>query len=271
MQTLDRTRLRPRLRHDLVRLGPRRDGGYVVPADAVGRATVLVAAGIKQDWSFEKHFVRAGTAVRVIGIDPTIGPWLFARQIASGLAGLLGSVLRRDRRAARRHTAHVRVSADYFAFFGIRHRHIRKYLSATSGGQHVTLRDVLDGAGVSGDHRVFLKMDIEGGEYGIVPDVLREERRIGAVVIEFHRLGRKPGAFNEAVEQLQRHFQIVHVHGNNYGDYDKRIDFPDAVEVTFVNQALVDGAPGESALEYPVPGLDFPNKPSQPDYRLRFD
>jgi hypothetical protein len=207
----------------------------------------------------------------VIGIDPTVGPALFARQIAAGLAALVRAALRGDRRAARRQLAAVRGSVDYFVFFGLRHRHVRRFLAGRDGPDEVSLQWLLDRAGVGREHTVFLKMDIEGAEYGVVPDIVRLGRWINGVIIEFHRVGRKARAFNEAIAQLRQHFEVVHVHGNNYGGYDQRSGFPDAVEVTLVHRSLLPGPVPPSTHDYPVAGLDFPNRPGRPDHPLRFD
>ena len=64
MQRVDRRRLHPRVRHDLVRLGLPRDGGYVVPAEAIASTRVLLSLGMKEDWSFELAFVSANPAIR---------------------------------------------------------------------------------------------------------------------------------------------------------------------------------------------------------------
>ena len=100
------------------------------------------------------------------------------------------------------------------------------------------------------------------------PEVLQ---RFGCVVAEFHGLNRKARLFNQSIAMLREHFGIVHIHGNNYSQYDPTNDFPNTVEITFVNTALLPGETALSRREYPRAELDRPNHPGRPDHPLRFD
>jgi hypothetical protein len=192
---LDRQRLIPRTRDDLMRLGLRRDGGYVVPAAAVERTAVLLSLGVRRDWSFEKAFAAANRAVRVIGVDPSVGPRFFARRLATGVVGLMKSG-GFNRRTRKHHGAMLRNALDYFWFFVLRHRHIGVSVADRDDAGHVTIGSLVTLAAET-DHRVFLKMDIEGGEYGIVPDIVEHHASINCVVAEFHRVGQRDTLFNE--------------------------------------------------------------------------
>ena len=271
MVLVDRQRLKPRRRDDLIRLGKPRDGGYVVPAQAVACSEVLLSLGMKQDWSFERRFAAVNPATRVIGVDPSIGAALFARQIVTSAGNLAIGALRREGRRVRRHATVLRTSLDYFWFFRWRHRHVARLVSASDADGHIGFDELFALARPTGDHRVFVKMDIEGSEYAVIGDLLRHERHINCVVIEFHRLAKRAGLFNEAVARLQHGFQIVHIHGNNYAPYDAGNDFPDAVEITLLNRALATEPETESPGVYPRVGLDFPNTAARDDYPLRFE
>lgn len=264
---LDRQRLIPRTRDDLIRLGLRRDGGYVVPAAAIERTAVLLSLGVGRDWSFEKAFAAANTAVRVIGVDPSVGPRFFARRLATSVVGLMKSG-GFNRRKRKHHGAMLRNAIDYFWFFVLRHRHIAVSVADSDGPRHVTVGSLVTLAAET-EHRIFLKMDIEGSEYRIVPDIVEHHASINCIVAEFHRVGQRDTLFNEAVATLQRRFEIVHLHGNNYRPYDTAHDFPDTVEMTLVNRALMAEPIVASTCDYPRAGLDFPNNPSLPDYRIR--
>ena len=270
MQRVDRRRLHPRVRHDLVRLGLPRDGGYVVPAEAIASSTVLLSLGMKEDWSFELAFVSANPAIRVIGVDPSVHPAFFVTQaIRSGL-DWVSSVFRRGGLRRTRHLARLRNSLHYFWFFGIRHRHVVARVTGADGPGTVSVGTLIEQAGER-ERRVFLKMDIEGGEYDVVDDLVAHADRINCIVGEFHRIGKKAASFNAALGGLQRAFQVVHVHGNNYRPFDAESEVPDTVEITLLNRALMPADAAETTWTYPRPGLDFPNRPNAPDYALRFD
>lgn len=271
-RVLDRAQLKPIDWPDLVRLGAPSDGGYVVPTAQVKQATVLLSLGIKYDWSFEKAFIAVNeAAVTIIGVDPSVGPASFARRAVANAMAIVREALAGRRKQRRKAVAAFLNSLDYFRFFGRRHRHIRKAVSGTDSDTEVTLATLLASAGHTGQHRAFLKMDIEGAEYGVIPDIVRSADRIGAMVAEFHRVNRNADAMNLAIAELLRHFWIVHIHGNNYGGCDEVNGFPDFVEITFVNKAVAAAPAVPVSRVYPVPGLDFPNLPTRPDYPLRFD
>jgi hypothetical protein len=269
--TVDRARLRPVDCPDLVRLGPLGDGGYVVPGVAIDRAVCLLSLGVKQDWSFERAFAAANARARVVGVDPSVGPALFARQIVTNAAGIVAASLSGRRRERRRRAAVLSRSIDYFRFFGRRHRHLRRRVVGTlRASSDVTLGGLLDSAAQAPPLGVFLKMDIEGGEYDVVPHVAADVARFAAVVVEFHGIGRRPARFVDALDALESGFRIVHVHGNNYGGY-AAAGLPDVLEVTWLNLELLPGATTASPHRYPRAGLDWPNTPSRPDLDLRFD
>ena len=271
MAGVDRAQLRPCDCPGLERLGPAADGGYVVPAQHVSNAAALVSLGVKQDWAFERAFVRRNRAARVIGVDPSVTPALFARQIPSSLWRTVASAATGKRREARKQARVLARSLDYFLFFRGRHRHLALRAAASPGPSAVTLDELLSLAapGPDQDHAVFLKIDIEGGEYALVPAVVAAARRVGVLVIEFHDIGRRAPAFNAAIASLRACFTIVHVHGNNYGGVSPDAEFPEVVELTLVNRQLA-GPDRPSPHHYPRAGLDFPNQPSRPDYALRF-
>ena len=269
---MNRARLRPIACPGLVRLGPRADGGYVVPQAAVDRTALLLSLGVKQDWSFERDFVARNPQARVVGVDPSVGPGLFARQAIASLKGLAGAVAPTRRRERRRHAAVLARSIDYFRFFGPRHRHLRLRVAAEGDEETtVTLAQLLARVGDGlAPYSVFLKMDIEEGEYEVMPQVAAHADRLNCVVVECHAIGRRARQFEEAVERLGTRFRIAHVHANNYGGYADAVGLPEVLEVTFVNEALLSGPAEPSPHAYPRPGLDWPNAPSRPDVELDF-
>jgi hypothetical protein len=266
---LDRRHLRPVLYPALVRLGPRGDGGYVVPADQIPYCRLLISLGLCDNWIFDKDFLKLNPAVSIVGVDHTVGPAFFISGIPFCLYKILGYALLFNRAKLAKYTSRLRAYLDYFSFFKGPHKHLKKRVSAmSSGAGDITLDTILNTSATSGEHDVFLKMDIEGSEYEIVPDIIKNNRRIRCLVAEFHRLHTRTEEFNQAVRALAQHFSIVHIHGNNIGPYDETIDFPITVEITWINKVILTEDLGPSTVCYPREGLDFPNTPTRPDYRL---
>jgi len=117
---------------------------------------------------------------------------------------------------------------------------------------------------------IFLKMDIEGGEYNWIKDI--DEKyldKFQQVVIEFHELG--VSHFEKKIECLKKmnnNFYIIHAHANNYD----RIfyDIPKTIELTFLNKKLFDKIPELNITNLPINQLDFPNCEWKKDIMLNF-
>jgi hypothetical protein len=262
--------LRPVECGGLIRLGQACDGGYVVPAAAVDQAEVLLSLGLNDEWSFDRAFLACNKRARLIAVDHTVGPGLFALKslrcgFKVGSYSLLGNAakLRKNRHDLSR-------AVDYFKLFRDPHRHIIKKVAGSTGRGQVSVADLLKIAQPAAPRSVFLKIDIEGAEYEVVGDIVDHADKISCIAGEFHNLDTGAAQFNEAVRRLQRAFHIVHIHGNNFDR--RRFDgFPPAVELTLINKALLPGAPRPSSKSYPVAGLDVPNYADRPECELRFD
>jgi len=229
----------------------------------------LISLGICDNWVFEKDFLKLNPTASVVGVDHTIGPAYFIAGVPFCLGKILGYAAVLNGAKLRKYSSRLCAYIDYFTFFRRPHKHLKKRVCASTGGPlDITLPTILSTEAPSGGCDVFLKMDIEGSEYEIVPDILQHQLRIRCLIAEFHRLHQRTQEFNQAISSLAQHFSIVHIHGNNIGPYDATIDFPISVEITWVNKNLLASEPEVSMADYPRKGLDFPNTPTRPDYQL---
>jgi len=121
---------------------------------------------------------------------------------------------------------------------------------------------------------IFLKMDIEGGEYpwllNIDENLLQNFKQI---VIEFHGITDNGWGSNQSdklkcLEKLAKTHYIVHVHGNNYGVVVDKI--PDVIEMTYVNKKYFNLVPQLNTQILPIKNLDFPNYDKYIDIDLNF-
>ena len=123
-------------------------------------------------------------------------------------------------------------------------------------------------------NNIFLKMDIEGGEYpwllGIDETQLNKFKQI---VIEFHGISNNGWNchYNDKVKCLQKlantHY-IVHAHGNNWGAVVNNI--PDVIELTYINKNYFNSVPELNTQSFPIANLDFPNNKHKNDINLKF-
>ena len=110
---------------------------------------------------------------------------------------------------------------------------------------------------------IFLKMDIEGGEYPWLLSLKEEHlQKFKQIVIEFHGITNDGWGcnYNDKIKCLQKlantHY-IVHAHGNNHGPVVNGI--PDVIELTYINKNYFHSTPELNTQPLPIANLDFPN------------
>lgn len=244
----------------MVRVGDSNDGGYVVPLEAVRAAGALISFGLSHNWTFERDFKSRNPGAVVHCYDHTVS-LLTAFQYSVGQ--LLRFVVQRRTSAWWRAFRWI----DYLLFFRADRKHFKQRLWRDRQFNSATIGDVF--SRLPSECQVFVKMDIEGGEYRVLDDLLGRSRNIVAMAIEFHDVDIVPQMFSSFIEKIKRDFYLVHIHANNMGGVAP-FNFPIAPEITFLNKRFFKSAPPPSGLTYPVPGLDRPNYPQFPDFTFDF-
>ena len=112
-------------------------------------------------------------------------------------------------------------------------------------------------------------MDIEGGEYRVIDDIIKYYNMVNLLIIEFHDTDPLREIFSQKIQNILEFYYIVHLHANNNSGVS--IDnFPEVVEISFLNRNFL----ALNELEYrnhlPIKELDFPNNSLKPDYELYF-
>jgi hypothetical protein len=203
-----------------IRLGCGSDGGYIINQALLENSNRLVTLGYGNEDSFEiDWYERTNTAIDIYDGTCTCGT------ICNRYPNLMGSTL---------------------------HYHNRNVGNAPG---NIPLSEILQNK--SG---VLLKVDIEGGEYSVF-DSMDFSSQSG-VLIEFHTLHieHNRNKFAALLENELRAFLPFHIHANNWtGEFDlDGVQFPQTVEISLINKALVSTSKVDSAI-YPIVGLDFPN------------
>lgn len=246
--------------NDLIRVGAPGDGGYVVSRRAVMSADILLSFGISSNWTFEEHFRALNSRALIHAYDHTISEMAFRRQLQKNLIRFtLGRApwisVSTSRATLKRYRGSLLSLATHFQE-EIHERH--------DGHYHANIDKVFGRVPMG---NVFLKIDIEGSEYGIVDDLVRYAPRITGVVFEFHQTSALRETFYARIRKLQEAFHIVHLHPNNHG-YLGADGLPNTLEVTFNAGVAPEGAPRTRRL--PLPYLDAPNKVNAPEIELHF-
>ena len=213
----------------LCRIGCDQDGGYVVPQICVDMADSLLALGIGYDCSFEQDWHSRNPAVIIHAYDDDV-------QTDFGDFFQHNCVLHRQR------VNKTFIDPDFLEFD--------------------------DAMGRLSGQTVFVKIDIEGGEYNLVDDLCRHRDRILGMAIEFHGVGTSSHhCFLDAIPGLLREFDIVHVHGNNSGPVTA-CGLPEYLEISWLRKNFCGSDVRKQDLF--VPELDRPNSIYSEDYALYF-
>jgi hypothetical protein len=128
---------------------------------------------------------------------------------------------------------------------------------------------------------IFLKMDIEAGEYPWLLSMSEEQlNNIKQIVIEIHGLwyeGQQgyPEDWNTSIskkiqclEKLATTHYLIHVHGNNHSLQKDNIS--DVIELTYVNKNYFTTIPKFNKTPLPIKDIDFPNNPYAAEHILNF-
>lgn len=250
--------LRPLPGAKLVRLGKDHDGGYLVSAPDIRAAECLVGLGLNDDWSFEADFLRHNDCP-LAAYDGSVGGMVFLRRVILALLwprrfhGLIG---------------HHETLSGYLQFFRGQRRHVRRFVTDPPGPKGVPFSHVSDWIGT---RRVFLKVDIEGAEYGLLDSITRLSGQMTGLVIEFHDCAQRIDAVCRFVSSLD--LALVHVHANNFGGVTPE-GLPEVIELTFSAHVArgLGVAPKDPTWEPVLPHpLDQPNNPLLPELVFRFD
>lgn len=127
---------------------------------------------------------------------------------------------------------------------------------------------------ISKYNNIFLKMDIEGGEYPWLLQIDENQlKKFKQIVIEFHGITNNGWNCNyndkiNCLEKLSKTHYIVHAHGNNYAPVVNGI--PDVIELTYVNKNYFTTDVELNKSPLPTNNLDYPNNTQVKEIDLNF-
>ena len=240
--------------NDLIRIGKKNDGGYLVSQSDISMTDVLISLGIGEDWSFEEDFVNK-KRVKLLAYDASMGQKYFFRQFIKFLL-LINFKLA---------IIYLQLFFSYKKFFSqTQNHHILKFVGVNTSSNCCTLSSILDR---TKSEKIFLKIDIEGSEYRILNTIIANQDRISGLVIEFHDCD----LHKDKIETFIQNFilKLVHIHSNNgvhgINGGPVRLDenFPFLLELTFSKYCKV---LNETYLPHK---FDMPNDKYRPEINLK--
>lgn len=219
---------------ELVRIGNPGDGGYLVPQAVIDKSDALLSMGLGENWTFDEHWKDLKPNDPIHMYDGTVTKASLPEQAWQWPDRDLNSM--------------------YEKFFnctpGVKH-----YVEMIGNGRTDTNLETciqrLDAK------NIFLKMDIEGGEYTLIDDLIRFKDNIVCMATEMHGVNTQRNLFRDSVDKICSEYVIVHVHGNvgvpPYGPEG----LTDALEITFLRKDLCNSRTQRNELH--IPHLDYGN------------
>ena len=239
--------------NDLMRLGDKSDGGYIISNKILIDCKFCLTFGLGDNFSFEIDLEKKNKKIKFVAYDHTVN---FQFWFKHSFFWLWHSI--RYRNFNLRFLSFLK----YIYFFKIKKNlHYKIKISKDT----CSIVDVLSTNKI--DPRfTLLKIDIDGDEYQIINEINKFE--FLGVIIEFEN-------FDQNIDKIEKfiinnkNLKIAHIHGNNFLNYGIN-NLPKAVEITFINSKYCNSNI-VNKKEYPVKDLDFPNNSLKEDLKINFD
>ena len=244
---------------NLIRIGPKTDGGYVIDKRVLNKTKILITCGLNDDWEFEKSFLEQKPAIKIITFDHTVNQDFWVKRFKKDIIHFL---LLKKLRISK--ILDIFKFINYYLFFRENRIHyIKKVVLKKKNNEEITIPKILKNY-----DKVFLKVDIEGDEYKILDDIKKNSKKIIFLVIEFHSLHKNIEKIKRFLNKLD--LKIIHIHANNYGGIDKYGN-PKVIELSLLNTKEVKVNNVFSKKQYPILNLDFKNFKRNDEIKIKFN
>ena len=255
------------LAKNLIRLGPRKDSGYVLHKNILKNNSIfLLSLGVGFEIGFEKDIIKKFRSKKIVLVDYSSSDFAF---ILSQFSLLIKLKLYRF-------LANIYRYIFYKKFMIKSSKNIdflSKYVNNYNDKRNIEFHQILQKYKSYIDKELsILKIDIERSEYKILNENSLKliSKYFQVVLIEFHGLI----TFHEKINQIdnlfkKNNFFVGHYHNNNTVPFHKKYNMSNCFEVTylcksrFLEEEIYD-------QEYPLKNLDFSCNPKLDEIKFNF-
>ena len=243
---------------NLLRVGSKYDGGYILTKEIVEKTNFLLSFGLSFDWQFEEDFLEKKNAkINIHVYDHTIDKRAFLKFTYESI---LKTILNPFRKV---NWSNIFKYFSYIHFFdNIQIIHFQEKVWWNNNKNNSTINKIFERID---DDNIFLKMDIEGSEYRVIEKILNYDEKIVGMAIEFHEVDILYDTWLDLINKIKDKFNIVHIHANNFSEIGTK-KIPNAWEITFENKKFFNSITKPSNYSYPIKGIDMPNDPNESDF-----
>ena len=261
--------------NDLIRVGRKKDGGYIISKRIIDVSDFLFSGGIYTDWSFEKEFIKKSNLKKYFLIDKDTA-------INSQLKNLLINLKNKKINLTYKLKSVFHVLYNIPRIFIFRrinkNNFIEAYLTSSNleksqEEKMTTLPSLIKRLNIKlKKHTIFLKLDIEGSEWEILSDIFAISRYLSGIALEVHSLDINGDKLNELITRLNNlGLYLIHVHPNNAGGFCRGTRLPRLLELSFLSSELFSEEEINAQKKRPffyLNKLDKPCDPRQPEFLL---
>ena len=247
----------------LIRFGRKFDGGYLVCNDAIKEIENLITLGVGDDISFEMDLEKFNSLKKVHMYDYTINHFLFIKIILKYFRRLITF-----RTKLNNFTYSI---TNYFNFIRFNNKknvflYKKRVVEEIKDKIDINLNSIFKEIK---SNKNLLKLDIEGGEYSVIEQIIQNSSNIKMLIIEFHFIKSKKDLFINSVKKLLNNFDIIHIHANNYFNLQNNDTFFEVLEITFVNKKI-NKYTKNFRYDFPLKDLDFECFPDRKKIKFSF-
>ena len=245
---------------NLVRLGRKYDGGYVIDKRVIAKTRTIVTCGLEAEWSFEKEFQKNNRNCKILAFDHTVNKKFWIDRFLKDFTSLL--LLKKIKLNK---IFDVFKYIEYLSFFSGNNKH---YLKKIVSKKEVKNNQITITDAIGNNQDILLKIDIEGDEYKVLSEVDKNFNKINLVIIEFHDLQKNLKKIKNFIKKTK--LKNIHINANNYGMVDVN-GIPQVIEMTLINPKKFKIKNSKTKRNYPIKGLDFKNRKRGPDIQIAFE
>jgi hypothetical protein len=134
----DFTKCHPLELNDLVRIGNKYAGGYILSERQIGKTGIVLSFGVSNNWTFEEAFFQR-KEVGIYSYDYSIKDLSFvSRKFTRTCVAIVYHMLRLKRSIVKRHINQFRLSKDFYQFFNNKSRFfVSKFIGQYDTEQNV--------------------------------------------------------------------------------------------------------------------------------------
>tara|TARA_Y100000590_G_C15515744_1_gene937245 strand:- start:44 stop:835 length:792 start_codon:yes stop_codon:yes gene_type:complete len=253
--------LKPYEVDDLIRLGRKEDGGYILSEKVLKNTNILISFGMANDWSFEQDFLNYNKDNKVYIYDHTVNLIYFLKRFYKSVKRLFyfKSSLSNINIRLKELSNYLNIDKEKFI-------HIKKKVDLINSNTHVDIKEIFSKIN---KEKVILKIDIEGDEYKVLNEILNLSGQVESILVEFHGLEENRDKFLSIINKIQKTYFIIHLHANNITGYCKD-NLPKTIEMTFLKKNDLNLGL-KKINSYPITNLDYPNHPYIKDIGINFN